>query len=92
MSVSLTPINFLKPESDDDVEIPDHVNISNGTWKAITAAAAAYGEDVSVWNGCHDPVRYTPDQLRAIAARIDQLSNAGEWLRWLADNGGAQLS
>lgn len=84
MSVKLTPINAAKDS--------ETVNICNGTWRAITAAAKAYGEDIDVWNGFHDGQNYTPDQLRKMAARIEQIKDTPEWLRWLAEHGGAVLS
>ena len=85
MSVNLTP------KSQEQAEDPENINIANGTWSAMTALASAYGEDVGKWNGCHDPQFYTPSQLRAMATRIEQIKDSPEWLRWLADEGGAIL-
>ncbi len=90
MSVRLTPINSPTEE-----EREEHTTtISNGEWLALTAFANAFGEEVPKWNACHDPVRYTPEQLRAIATRLQQVleSNTIPWLLDLADQGGAELS
>ncbi len=65
---------------------------SNGQWLAMTSLAEAFGENVPQWNGHHDEVIYTPEQLRAMATRIEQLDGSPEWLRALADAGGATLS
>ena len=78
MSVTLTPINEV------DSEDSEGLNISNGTWAELTADVPG----VEPWNGHHDPIRYTPDQLRAIAAKHKQW---GEQLHWLAAEGGAEL-
>lgn len=85
MSVLLTPVN--PPSKDDD----ESVNISNGEWCAITAAAKAFGIDVSSPTS-HDACRYSASILRQMADRIEQLKEAPNWLRWLADCGGANLS
>lgn len=85
MSVHLSAHNL---RDDDDAEV---VNISNGEWSAILALAQAFGIDTSP-PASHDPVRYTPEVLNQIADRIEQLKDAPEWLRWLAENGGAHLS
>lgn len=82
MSVDLSPIS---PGG-------EVVGISNGAWIALTRFAHAFGENVKPWNGCHDPQTYTPDELRAIAKRVDQIKDSAEWLRMLADHGGANLS
>lgn len=86
VSVRLTPI------SERNSEDPESIHISNGEWAALTAFAKHFGEDVPTWNGCHDATRYTPEQLRAIATRLEQVKTAPEWLNWLAENGGAELS
>lgn len=65
--------------------------LSNGTWAAAIAASREFGIDVN-WNGYHDPVRYTPDQLRQMADRMEQLGKIASSLRKLADFGGAKLS
>ena len=85
MSVNLTPKNH------ENAEDPERINIANGTWSAMTSLASAYGENVEKWNGYHDPQFYTPEQLRAMATRIEQIKDSPEWLRWLADEGGAIL-
>ena len=85
MSVLLTAHNLRE---DDEAET---IHISNGQWCAITAAAKAFGIDVSPPTS-HDPHHYSPETLRMMADRIEQLKDAPEWLRWLAENGGANLS
>jgi hypothetical protein len=85
MSVLLSAHNL---RNDDDAEF---VNISNGEWCAILALAQAFGIDTSP-PANHDPICYTPEVLNQIADRIDQIKDAPEWLRWLAQNGGAHLS
>jgi hypothetical protein len=81
VSVSLTPING-----------GDEVSISNGEWLALTRLAASFGEKVTPWNQCHDPQSYSPEELRSIAIRVEQIKDAADWLNELADNGGANLS
>jgi len=84
MSVSLTPINNPDGES--------LVDMSNGTFAQIAEAAGV------PWNGCHDPVTYTPEQLRALAKAIPQDWDSFYRERWsagleeLAELGGATLS
>ncbi len=88
MSISLTPINDPEGES--------WLDMSNGTWETLTALAAPV---VPAWTGLHDPITYTSEQLRAVAAVVPA---AGEWrpfhdtlkngLLRLADAGGAELS
>lgn len=85
MSVHLTAHNL---RNDDEAEV---VHISNGEWVAITAAAKAFGIDVSPPTS-HDPHHYSPEVLREMADRIEQLKDAPMWLRWLASEGGAHLS
>lgn len=90
MSVLLTPVSPQPQEAEETI------NFSNGEWCAICAAAQAFGIDVSP-PITHDPEltntpRYTADTLRKMADRIEQLKGAPEWLRWLADCGGANLS
>jgi hypothetical protein len=84
MSIHLSAHNLRQ---DPEAEV---INITNGEWCAILAAAEAFGIDVTPPEN-HDPIRYTPEVLRQIADRIEQLKQAPEWLRWLADNGGAHL-
>jgi len=85
MSVSLTP------KDEENFEEPEKVNIANLTWLAMTAFAKAYGEDVEMWGGFHDPQFYSPEQLRSMADRIEQIEDSPKWLRRLADKGGAIL-
>ena len=85
MSVLLTPVTPQPQEADETI------HISNGEWCAICAAAEAFEIDVSPPKS-HDPYRYSPETLRQMADRIEQLKGAPEWLRWLADSGGANLS
>ncbi len=66
--------------------------IANGTWAAFVAVARAFGEDVPAWNGCHDGQRWTPEQLRRIAARTRELYAMVEIIEDLAANGGARIS
>lgn len=87
MSVSLTPIN--DPEAEHFV-----VNVSNSTWTELCIAAAPV---VAPWNGNHDPLTYTPAELRAIAEAIpaQYAQYAPAWkgaLLSLAAAGGAELS
>lgn len=89
MSVTLRPLNDCKRRLNHGDG--RSVNISNGHWAALVEMAFAFGEAVS-WNHTHDGAKYTPDQLRKIAERLDQIKDDGKWLRWLADNGGAKLS
>lgn len=91
MSVSLTPINELNKARGED-DYPETIGTSNGEWKAVTVACNAFEPDLPVWNGMHDSVRYTPEQLRRMADRIEQMAHMPEDLCWLADNGGAELS
>lgn len=67
-------------------------NISNGHWRGLTALARGFGEEVHVWDGTHDCLFYTPEQLRRIADRVEQVKDDAAWLRELADHGGAYLS
>lgn len=78
MSVTLTPINQV------DDEDSEGLNISNGTWAELTASVPS----VKPWNGHHDPIRYTPEELRAIAAKNPEWERP---LSWLAAQGGAEL-
>lgn len=82
MSVHLTPKNL---RDDENAEV---INISNGEWCAILAFADAFGIEVKP-PASHDMKFYEPGDLREIAMRIEQVKNAPEWLRYLADNGGA---
>ena len=81
MSVQLTTV---------DGEIED--GMANGTWRALTAAAAAYCEGVDPWNGCHDPQYYSAEQLRTIATRARQCAEFADLLDEMAAHGGARLS
>jgi hypothetical protein len=91
MSVRLTPGPAGTDTTREDTD--EHAcTIPNGEWKGLTSLAAGFGEDVAIWNGHHDPLFYTPEQLRAIARRVDQINAAGPWLRAMADKGGATLS
>ncbi|MBK1884669.1 hypothetical protein JIN85_19820 [Luteolibacter pohnpeiensis] len=85
MSVHLIPVNPPEGEEDDDI------NITNGEWCAMCALANAFGIDVSPPEN-HDEVRYSPEVLRDMATRIEQIKDAPEWLRWLAECGGANLA
>ena len=67
-------------------------NISNGEWLAVTSMARAFGILDSAWNGNHDGETYTPDELRAMAKRAEQIGRASAYLDLLADEGGARLS
>ena len=87
MSVTLHPLQKAVQS-----ERAESVSICNGHWAALTDLAVAFGDDVKQWDRCHDYQTWTPDELRAIADRVDQISDSASWLRWLADNGGAQLS
>lgn len=78
MSVTLTPINEV------DAEDSEGLNISNGTWAELTADVPT----VKPWNGQHDPIRYTPEELRSIAAKHPKWAKQ---LEWLAAEGGAEL-
>lgn len=83
MSVSLTPINDPEGES---------VDMSNGTWHELTRLAAPA---VKRWNDLHDPIVYTPEELRAIAAVVPKEWSGFGWteaLEYLAQAGGAELS
>jgi hypothetical protein len=84
MSVLLTPVSPQPQEADETI------NISNGQWAAICAAAQAFGINVTPPKS-HDQNRYSAETLRQMADRIEQLKGAPEWLRWLADCGGADL-
>jgi len=67
----------------------DETNTSNGEWAAITAMAEAFGVIERKWNGYHDDdVFYTPDQLREMAKRAEQIGRAAPFLCMLADGGG----
>lgn len=61
-------------------------SLSNGQWLKMTERTP----EVQTWNGFHDRIVYTPNDLRAIArANPDE----AEWLNDLADNwGGGVLS
>lgn len=74
----LTPINQV------DAEDAEGLHISNGTWTKLTTDVPG----VEPWNGHHDPIRYTPDQLLAVAAKHPE---CGRQLQWLAAEGGAEL-
>ncbi len=78
MSVMLTPVNQV------DLEDSDGLHISNGTWEKLTANVPG----VTPWMGTHDPIRYTPEELRAIAAAHPEWASI---LEWLANEGGAEL-
>lgn len=86
MSVQLRPLSS-KP----DDEEAEQISVSNGEWLGLVRLAESMGEPVH-WNGCHDTVTYTPEQLEAIARRVEQVRDAPEWLRYLARQGGAELS
>jgi hypothetical protein len=86
MSVSLTPVNNIEGESLFDV--------SNGTWLRLTIAAQPFVEQ---WNQRHDPLAYSPKELRTIAMTIpvefgDYAEGWQKALSELADSGGAILS
>ncbi len=83
MSVSLTPLN--DPEGDSFVDMDNH------SWHRLTRAAAG----VTPWNDLHDPLVYTPEELRAIAAVIPAEWASFGWAKGLEDlaaAGGATLS
>lgn len=65
---------------------------SNGYWSAITAFASSLDSKVEKWNGHHDPLEYTPEQLHIIADRLEQVRSWPDILRELAYKGGAILS
>jgi|GEM_PF-6627690 hypothetical protein len=81
MSAQLTSLNGKISES-----------FSNGQWKAYTALAAAFGENVPEWNGCHDGQFWTIEQLRKISQRTKQLAELVGIIDDLANNGGAKVS
>lgn len=88
MSVQLTPKNQLDQEDQATVDLP------NGTWLALTELSEAYSLGAEKWNGHHDPQFYSPEQLTAIADKVDEIRNlahTSDWLRWLAKEGGAVL-
>jgi hypothetical protein len=85
MSVLLTAIDTANTDS------PKSISTSNGEWMAATAACNAFDPDLPKWNGNHDSVKYTPEQLRQMARRIEQMKHLPEDLRWLANLGGAEL-
>jgi hypothetical protein len=76
---------MLTPVAQIDVEDAEGLNISNGTWAELTSDIPG----VKSWNGHHDPIRYTPEELRAIAAKHPDWTAQ---LEWLASEGGAELS
>ena len=78
MSVMLIPINQVEAED------ASGLNLSNHTWAKLTADVP----NVKPWNGTHDPIRYTPDELRAIGAKNPDWA---EHLERLAAEGGAEL-
>lgn len=86
MSVLLSPVSLI--HEDDDYE---DIAISNGEWCAILALGEAFGIDVTP-PATHDAKHYSPEVLQQLAYRIEQISRAPQWLRWLADHGGANLS
>ncbi|MDD2765781.1 MAG: hypothetical protein PHE83_17600 [Opitutaceae bacterium] len=79
MSVILKPIKEVDPED------AEGLHITNDAWRELTADVPG----VTPWNGLHDPIRYTPDELRAIAVRHPQWARQ---LEWLATEGGAELN
>ncbi len=78
MRVMLTPINKVEAED------AEGLHLSNGTWAKLTADVPS----VKPWNGNHDPIRYTPEELRAIGAKNPEWA---KHLEWLAAEGGAEL-
>lgn len=78
MSVMLTPINEV------DSEDAEGLHISNGTWEKLTSDVPG----VVPWNFRHDSIRYSPEELRLIAAKHPEWS---QQLLWLAAEGGAEL-
>jgi hypothetical protein len=64
---------------------------SNGHWMAMTAFTNCLDHRIEKWNGCHDPVEYTPEQLIIMAERLEQIRSWPDILRELADKGGATL-
>jgi hypothetical protein len=85
MSVRLTPINQAGKEDAEGVEM------ANKTFAAIVAVGIQYNVPID-WNGCHDGQKFPPEVLRQCADRIEQLQLFPKSLRWLADNGGAELT
>ena len=67
-------------------------NVSNGEWGAITAMGKAFGVLDDAWSGSCGPVRYTQGQLVELAQRAKQIGRAANYLEWLAESGGAELS
>lgn len=67
-------------------------NVSNGTWDAITAVGHVFDETIPRWNGTHDPQTWSPEQLKIMADRIDQIASQVEALRELAAGGGVTIS
>ena len=82
MSVSLHAAKLYDLEDSDSV----WANLSNRQWLEMTSETP----DVETWNGYHDRVDYTPNDLRKIAKAHP---SEADWLIELADNwGGAVLS
>lgn len=81
MSVSISALKLEDTEGDNSF-----ANLANDTWLKMTERT----QEVATWNGFHDRIVYTPNDLRAIArANPDH----AEWLNDLADNwGGGVLS
>ena len=67
-----------------------HSNVSNGEWYALTKMGECFGIEGS-WNGRHDSgQKWSPEQLRQLADRAEQIGRAAEYLRDLADDGGIE--
>lgn len=86
MSVTLSSIKGGLPAS--TVE-----EISNGTWKAITALGNAYEPNkIPVWNGNHDGQEWTAEQCKTMADRLVQAATIIPVLRSLEKSGGVKIS
>jgi hypothetical protein len=70
---------------DDQFEI----ELSNGTWKAITDIGASFHPGTPLWNGAHDGQEWTAEELELIAARLISIA---EDLREFATHGGLTIS
>ena len=69
------------------------LDLSNGEWAALTAMKAGFSELPEPWTGDHGCKReWTPAELRALAFRAEQVGRTAQWLRELAEAGGAKLS